>query len=77
MPQLIAKGLPKARQLCQVVLNESSADMGWSSCGSWLAAVTTSGVVHLVDGETGAQLWNGLPMKVAHLPCAGIPDCLC
>jgi WD40 repeat protein len=63
MPQLIAKGLPKARLLSQMVLSESSADMGWSSCGSWLAAVTTSGVVHLVDGETGAQHTEWLAHK--------------
>lgn len=55
MSELIMDKQPKARRLCQVLLDESPADLGWSACGRWLAAVTTSGVAHLIDAETGEQ----------------------
>jgi WD40 repeat protein len=55
MPELIIDRLPMARQRGQTLLDESSADFGWSACGRWLAAATTSGVVHLIDSETGIQ----------------------
>tara|TARA_R100001015_G_C4620676_1_gene177689 strand:+ start:142 stop:1164 length:1023 start_codon:yes stop_codon:yes gene_type:complete len=42
--------------MARIVLDDSPSDISWSACGSWLAAATTSGVVHLVAAETGAEL---------------------
>lgn len=56
MPELIADSLPKARRLSQILLDDSPADMGWSSCGRWLSAATTTGIVHLIDPVDGIQL---------------------
>jgi WD40 repeat protein len=55
MSELITATLPSARLLSRTVLDEAPADMGWSACGRWLAAATTSGVIHLIDAETGNQ----------------------
>ena len=54
MSELIALDVPKARQLLQMTMDDTSVDLGWSACGRWLAAATTSGVVHVVDAATGA-----------------------
>jgi len=54
MSELIALDVPKARQLLQMTMDDTSVDVAWSACGRWLAAATTSGVVHIVDADTGA-----------------------
>ncbi|MDP2228578.1 MAG: WD40 repeat domain-containing protein [Moraxellaceae bacterium] len=55
MPELIANKLSIPRLLSQVMLDESPAAIEWSACGRWLAAATTSGVVHLIRTDTGLQ----------------------
>ncbi|MEX0738797.1 MAG: WD40 repeat domain-containing protein [Pseudohongiella sp.] len=56
MPELIQAGPPSARLLFESVLDDSPADMGWSSCGKWLAAAATTGIVHLIDPVAGIQV---------------------
>ena len=42
-------------RIARLELDDSPADLGWSSCGRWLSAITTSGIVHLLDTQTGAE----------------------
>jgi WD40 repeat protein len=62
MPELIAESPPEARLLSQILLDDVSTGIDWSACGRWLAAATTSGVVHLMDSDIGAQH----PQWIAH-----------
>jgi hypothetical protein len=55
MPELISANLPSAHQVSRTVLDDAPAAIGWSACGRWLAAATTSGVIHLIDARTGSQ----------------------
>lgn len=66
MSELSLCRIPTARLLSRIVLDDSPADMDWSACGRWLAAASTSGVIHLIDAENG----NEVGAWLAHEPGA-------